>query len=213
MAEPAPRVESIPVPARGRAFPSYMAGIATWFGGFGMQRVLFSWLVVGELQAEARWVGVAQSASMIPNFLLLLHGGALADCLDRRALLIRLHLLASTLAVGLVPAVASGARSLPLLIGYALCIPARAGAGTSGSGERGQRGHRRRPLRARPGGVERRRVAAVAGKMRGPMGVPVADRRHLLSVYPRCFVGSEGVDWLVEHAGWRSRPRRPSSAR
>jgi MFS family permease len=107
-------------PARG--FPWYVAGVGTWFGGFGMQQVLFSWLVVGELQAEARWVGVAQSASMIPSFLLILLGGALADRLDRRRLLIRLHLLAGALAVGLVAAVAGGALSLGLLIGYALAI-------------------------------------------------------------------------------------------
>ena len=107
-------------PARG--FPWYVAGVGTWFGGFGMQQVLFSWLVVGELQAEARWVGVAQSASMIPSFLLILLGGALADRLDRRRLLIRLHLLAGALALGLVAAVAGGALSLGLLIGYALAI-------------------------------------------------------------------------------------------
>jgi small-conductance mechanosensitive channel len=44
-------------------------------------------------------------------------------------------------------------------------------------------------------------VAAVAERMRGPLGVPIADRRHLLSVYPRCFVGAEAVDWLVERIG------------
>jgi len=122
MAEPATRVESSLGPAPARGFPWYVAGVATWFGAFGMQQVLFSWLVVGELHAEARWVGVAQSASMIPSFLLILLGGALADRRDRRALLIRLHLLASTLAVGLVLAVAGGALSLSLLIAYALSI-------------------------------------------------------------------------------------------
>jgi small-conductance mechanosensitive channel len=44
-------------------------------------------------------------------------------------------------------------------------------------------------------------LAAVAEKMRGPMGVPIDDRRHLLSVYRRCFVGSEAVDWLADHSG------------
>jgi small-conductance mechanosensitive channel len=44
-------------------------------------------------------------------------------------------------------------------------------------------------------------LAAVAEKMRGPMGVAVADRRYLLSVYRRCFVGSDAVDWLCAHAG------------
>jgi potassium efflux system protein len=44
-------------------------------------------------------------------------------------------------------------------------------------------------------------LAAVVEKMRGPMGVPIADRRHLLSVHRRCFIGSEAVDWLAAHAG------------
>ena len=56
MAEPAPRTEPTPSPAPSRAFPWYVAGVATWFGAFGMQQVLFSWLVVSELHAEARWV-------------------------------------------------------------------------------------------------------------------------------------------------------------
>jgi hypothetical protein len=38
---------------------------------------------------------------------------------------------------------------------------------------------------------------AVALRMRGAEGVPIADRRHLLAVHPRCFVGREAVDWLV----------------
>jgi MFS family permease len=122
MAEPAPRTEPTPGSTSSRSFPWYIAGVATWFGAFGMQQVLFSWLVVGELHAEARWVGVAQSASMIPSFLLILLGGALADRHDRRGLLIRLHLVATALALGLVAVVAGGALSLPFLIAYALAI-------------------------------------------------------------------------------------------
>jgi small-conductance mechanosensitive channel len=40
-------------------------------------------------------------------------------------------------------------------------------------------------------------LARLVVRMREPGGVPVEDRRHLLSVYPRCFVGSEAVDWLL----------------
>src|SRR5262245_38205211 len=47
-------------------FPWFVAGLATWFGAWGMQTVLFSWLVVGELHASAEWVSVAQTASMLP---------------------------------------------------------------------------------------------------------------------------------------------------
>jgi potassium efflux system protein len=42
---------------------------------------------------------------------------------------------------------------------------------------------------------------ALVGRMRAPGGVAVADRRHLLAVYPQCFVGREAVDWIVEHEG------------
>jgi potassium-dependent mechanosensitive channel len=43
-------------------------------------------------------------------------------------------------------------------------------------------------------------VAAWAAKLRAADGVPVADRRWLLSVHRACFAGSEAVDWLVRHA-------------
>jgi MFS family permease len=100
----------------------FIAGVGTWFTAIGMQGVLFSWLVVGELQAEAEWVGVAQSAMMAPSVLLLLLGGAVADHHDRRILLILLHLIATLFSVGLVTAVVSGNLSLPVLLIYALAM-------------------------------------------------------------------------------------------
>jgi potassium-dependent mechanosensitive channel len=42
---------------------------------------------------------------------------------------------------------------------------------------------------------------ALIGRMRGPDGVTILDRRHLLRSYPKCFVGSEAVDWLVRNEG------------
>src|SRR5581483_4906661 len=39
----------------------------------------------------------------------------------------------------------------------------------------------------------------LVARMRGPGGVAIVDRRHLLRTYRRCFVGSEAVDWLVAH--------------
>jgi MFS family permease len=122
MAEPARAAEAHPAPPPTGGYGWYVAGVSSWFGAFGMQQVLFAWLVVGVLDAPARWVGIAQSASMIPNFLLILLGGAVADRSDRRGLLIRLHLLAAVLALGLMTIVARDAISLPLLILYALAI-------------------------------------------------------------------------------------------
>jgi small-conductance mechanosensitive channel len=48
---------------------------------------------------------------------------------------------------------------------------------------------------------DEREVAAVVERMRGADGVAVQDRRHLLTLHPRCFVGREAVDWLVAHEG------------
>ncbi len=38
---------------------------------------------------------------------------------------------------------------------------------------------------------------ALVARMRGPDGVAIADRRHLLTQYTRCFVGSDAVEWLM----------------
>jgi small-conductance mechanosensitive channel len=44
-------------------------------------------------------------------------------------------------------------------------------------------------------------LAAVVERLRGEGGVSVRDRRHRLTVFARCFVGREAVDWLVLHEG------------
>src|SRR5262245_54591014 len=94
----------------------FIAGVATWFTAIGMQGVLFSWLVVGVLHAQAEWVGIAQSATMLPAVVLMLLGGAVADRHDRRNLLIGFHLIAFLLSTSLVVLVASETLSLPLLL-------------------------------------------------------------------------------------------------
>jgi hypothetical protein len=40
-------------------------------------------------------------------------------------------------------------------------------------------------------------LAEVQAAMQGPAGVAVADRTYLAKAYPRTFVGSEAVEWLV----------------
>jgi potassium-dependent mechanosensitive channel len=36
-------------------------------------------------------------------------------------------------------------------------------------------------------------------EMRGPSGLVIKDRRHLVNIYPKCFVGSEAVEWLIKN--------------
>jgi len=40
-------------------------------------------------------------------------------------------------------------------------------------------------------------IDSLVARMRGPDGLAIEDRRHLLSVYPKCFLGSEAVQWLM----------------
>ena len=47
------------------AFPLFLAAIGTWFVAWGMQNVLFQWLVVEELGASAGRVGTAQMALLL----------------------------------------------------------------------------------------------------------------------------------------------------
>ena len=110
---------SSPAPPR-TAYPLFLAGMGSWFGAWGMQNVLFQWLVVEELGASATRVGTAQMALLLPSLLFLLIGGTVADRVDRRRALIRLHLLTGVACAGLGVLVASGHLSYPLLIGYAL---------------------------------------------------------------------------------------------
>jgi small-conductance mechanosensitive channel len=56
-------------------------------------------------------------------------------------------------------------------------------------------------LDGRPRSWSDAEIAALAASMRGPEGVSIVDRRHLLTTYPRCFVGREAVDWLTRAAG------------
>jgi MFS family permease len=113
-------------PERGRAGPDayrrFGLGIASWFGAFGMQGVLFSWLVVGELQARAEWVGIAQTATFAPSLLLLLVGGAAADRADTQRVLVRLHMAAALPPLLLALAVQGGWLRMALLLAYGVAM-------------------------------------------------------------------------------------------
>jgi small-conductance mechanosensitive channel len=40
-------------------------------------------------------------------------------------------------------------------------------------------------------------IEALVKVMREPEGVEIKDRHHRMNIYPRCFVGSEAVEWLM----------------
>jgi MFS family permease len=116
---PASASSSAPV---ARAYRDFTFGTGMWFGGWGMLQVLFSWLVVGELRAREELVGIAQLALTFPALFFLLIGGAVADRVDRRRLLVGQQLAAGGLAAALAAAVWAGALSFALVIAFALTM-------------------------------------------------------------------------------------------
>lgn len=73
----------------------YCVATGTWFAAFGVQGVMFAWLVTMVLQETPQMVGIAQMAMLVPVMLLMLLGGALADVLGGR----RVAILAQAFAV------------------------------------------------------------------------------------------------------------------
>ena len=57
----------------------YMLGTGTWFMGYGIQGVMFAWLVTMVLRGSPEMVGVAQMTLLLPGMLLILIGGSYAD--------------------------------------------------------------------------------------------------------------------------------------
>ena len=100
----------------------FITGLGSWFGAWGMQSVIFSWLVVGELNSSAEWVGIAQTSTMLPALVLLLVGGATADRSDPRRMLVGLHLLAVVPVLVLAASLAAGRLSFTGLVLYGVAI-------------------------------------------------------------------------------------------
>jgi MFS family permease len=112
--------QALPVTTRSSGFVAYLAGLGTWFVPFGIQMVLFPWLVAVVLRMDAFAVGVAQMALMAPSLLFLPLGGLAADRGDPKKLLLRYHALYAIPPLVLAGVLAMGGLSYPLLIAYGL---------------------------------------------------------------------------------------------
>lgn len=116
-----------------RNLPWYFGGQGAWFAAMGMQMVIFPYLSAYVLGLDARYIGLAQLAIMGPGLLLLLPGGVIADHMEVRSYLIKLHLVAALPPLLLATILFTDRLTYPLLIGYAvfagslttLAVPAR----------------------------------------------------------------------------------------
>jgi len=98
----------------------YVVGVATWFLSFGLSGVIVPALVTQVLQAGGGSLALVQMSNQAPSMLLILFGGAIADRVDRRALLIGLYLVGAALTAALALGVEQGRLSIPLVIAYGL---------------------------------------------------------------------------------------------
>lgn len=104
--------------------PAYLGVQCSWFMAFGLQMVLFPYLITGRnhLHMDGLALGLANMALSAPSVVFLLIGGVVAERADGRRLLILLHILASVPALFLAYALAQGQLSYGGMIVYALCI-------------------------------------------------------------------------------------------
>jgi MFS family permease len=104
--------------------PAYLMVQCSWFMAFGLQMVLFPYLITGRdhLHLDGLALGLANMALSGPSVIFLLIGGVVAERADGRRLLIILHLLAAIPALFLAVAVARGQLTYPGMIIYGLTI-------------------------------------------------------------------------------------------
>lgn len=107
-----------------KELPAYLAVQSSWFVAFGLQMVLFPYLITSPnyLGLNGLELGLANMALSAPSVIFLLIGGVVAERADGKRLLILLHLLAALPAFGLAAAVWSGTLTYPLMIFYGLTI-------------------------------------------------------------------------------------------
>ena len=126
---------------------AYLTAISAWYGAFGMQSVVFAWLVTMVLREPAERVGLAQMSLLLPGMLLILIAGVLADRIGQRRQAAWSQLFAGFMPLLLALAVYVQALSFTVIVVYALLMgcasafltPARDGLLNHVAGENVQR--------------------------------------------------------------------------
>lgn len=99
----------------------FVVGASAWALASSLNHTVFSWLVVGVLREEPRWIGAAQMFQQAPFLVFLLLGGLVADRMELRRLMMSLHLAAAAAAALLAALVARDHLVMAVLLPHALC--------------------------------------------------------------------------------------------
>jgi MFS family permease len=99
-----------------------LVAISTWYAAFGMQSVVFVWLVTMLLREPAERVGLAQMTILLPGMLLILLAGAIADRVGLRRQALWSQLFAALTPLLLIYFLYHQALSFAVMICYALLM-------------------------------------------------------------------------------------------
>lgn len=100
----------------------YFIGTGSWFLAFGIQSVVFAWLVTMVLNESPDKVGLAQMALLAPTMALMLVGGSLADHYGGRRIVIAGHAVASIAPLYLTAVVVMGDLTYTSVIVFAVIM-------------------------------------------------------------------------------------------
>ena len=100
----------------------YMMGTATWFMAFGIQGVMFAWLVAMELRESPERVGIAQMMLLLPGTLLILIGGSYADRFGGRRVAVIAQTAAALAPLFLLAVLTTDNLSFSMMLCYALLM-------------------------------------------------------------------------------------------
>ncbi len=94
----------------------------SWFAAWGISAVVISWVGANQLHLSGRLFSRIQMSPQLPPLLLLVLGGAIADRVDPRWLLQRIHWLVLAPVATFGAAVATDSVTFAVLAAYGLCL-------------------------------------------------------------------------------------------
>ena len=100
----------------------YLVGTGTWFLAYGIQSVMFAWLVTMVLRESPERVGFAQMALLLPGTLLILIGGSYSDRFGGRRVVVLAQTFAVLASAYLLFIVGGDRLTYPLIVAYALLM-------------------------------------------------------------------------------------------
>lgn len=102
--------------------PAYLLVQSSWFVAFGLQMVLFPYLITNRLNLNGVELGLANMALSAPSVVFLLVGGVVAERMAGKPLLVLLHLLAALPAILLALIISTGNLLFSHMILFGLAI-------------------------------------------------------------------------------------------